>query len=89
MGVPRHRLANTPPFISRWLGYRSSYSTPLSPYSVAFWSFVAAFSGIFVIQATFRAHYFTERAVPSVIASYVRVDFSTGFCYMFYQYLEH
>jgi len=36
-----------------------------------FWMFVAAFCGIAVLQAIFgHAHYFIERGVPSIIASY-------------------
>lgn len=73
--MPHHALARIHPSISRWLGYRSSYPKPLSSYLVAFWSFIAAFCGMSVIQAAFRAHYFTQRAVPSVIASYVSVGF--------------
>ncbi|KIJ70017.1 hypothetical protein HYDPIDRAFT_73506, partial [Hydnomerulius pinastri MD-312] len=66
-----HRLSKAPPAISRWLGYRASPPKTLPEYGVWTWSFIAAFCGVSVLQAVFsRAHYFIERGVPSIIASY-------------------
>ncbi|KAF8958864.1 HPP family-domain-containing protein [Flammula alnicola] len=45
----------------------------LSPpdYIIYLWSFIGAFCGISLIQAVFgQAHYFIERGVPSIVASY-------------------
>ncbi|KIK93496.1 hypothetical protein PAXRUDRAFT_828921 [Paxillus rubicundulus Ve08.2h10] len=65
------RLSRVPPAISRWLGYRISPPKPIPEYSVWTWTFVAAFCGVSVLQAVFsRAHYFIERGVPPIIASY-------------------
>ncbi|KAF8558933.1 HPP-domain-containing protein [Imleria badia] len=66
----RSQQAGVTPSISRWLGYRSSPPKHLPLYGVALWSFIAAFCGVSVIQATFRAPYFTQRAVPPIIGSY-------------------
>ncbi|KAG9317516.1 HPP family-domain-containing protein [Chiua virens] len=63
-------LRKTAPYLSHWLGHRSSPPKPLPTYAVFFWSFIAAFCGVSVIQVPFRAHYFVQREVPSVIASY-------------------
>ncbi|KAH7916090.1 HPP family-domain-containing protein [Hygrophoropsis aurantiaca] len=66
-----HRLSRLPLPVSRWLGYRPSPPPPHPNYIVWFWSFVAAFCGISVIQAVFiNAHYFMQRGVPSIVASY-------------------
>jgi hypothetical protein len=65
-------LSRVPPAISRWLGYRASPPKPLPEYGVWTWTFVAAFCGVSVVQAVFsRAHYFIERGVPPIVASYV------------------
>ncbi|KAF8845887.1 HPP family protein [Paxillus ammoniavirescens] len=64
-------LSRVPPAISRWLGYRASPPKPLPEYGVWTWTFAAAFCGVSVIQAVFsRAHYFIERGVPPIVASY-------------------
>ncbi|KIJ20219.1 hypothetical protein PAXINDRAFT_108073 [Paxillus involutus ATCC 200175] len=64
-------LSRVPPAISRWLGYRASPPKPLPEYGVWTWTFVAAFCGVSVVQAVFsRAHYFIERGVPPIVASY-------------------
>ena len=71
MSAP-NRLARLPPYVSRWLGYRSGPLPKRADYIVYLWSFIGAFAGISVIQAVFeQAHYFVERNVPSIIASYV------------------
>ena len=67
-----HRLSKWPPWISHWLGYRALPPAPPKQYIVWFWSFFAAFCGISVIQLVFgKSHYFIERNVPSIVASYV------------------
>ncbi|KAK7059001.1 hypothetical protein VNI00_001625 [Paramarasmius palmivorus] len=67
----RSNLARLPPWISRWLGYRSSPPPKRADYVIWAWSFVGAFCGISVLQAVFgHARYFIRRNVPSVIASY-------------------
>ncbi|KAF9226519.1 HPP-domain-containing protein [Gyrodon lividus] len=66
-------LSRVPLAISHWLGYRASPPKPLlaESFTVWTWSFVAAFCGVSLLQAVFsRAHYFIERGVPSIIASY-------------------
>ena len=83
MEPSRRLLARMPPSITRWVGYRSSSPKPLPSYGIALWSFIAAFCGISVIQATFRADYFVQRGVPSVIASYVRVRLLRRLLYPF------
>ncbi|TFK62781.1 hypothetical protein BDN72DRAFT_889942 [Pluteus cervinus] len=66
-----HRLSTLPPWISHWLGYRSSPPSKRPDYVVWIWSFIGAFCGISVIQAVFsQAQYFIERGVPSIVASY-------------------
>lgn len=67
------RRSRLPPWASRWLGYHVSPPTPLPRYLTYFWSFIAAFAGLSVLQAIFNySHYFTARHVPGIIASYVR-----------------
>ncbi len=74
MSAP-NRLARLPPYISRWLGYRSGPAPQTGRlHRLYLWSFIGAFAGISVIQAVFeQAHYFVERnvAVPSLPATYV------------------
>jgi len=66
-----NRLARLPPSISRWLGYRNGPPAKRPDYIVYLWSFIGAFCGISVIQAVFeQAHYFVERGVPTIVASY-------------------
>ncbi|KAF8172652.1 HPP family-domain-containing protein [Pholiota molesta] len=66
-----NRLSRLPPVISRWLGYRSSPPPKRPDYIIYLWSFIGAFGGISLLQAVFgQAHYFIERGVPTVIASY-------------------
>ncbi|KAH8434874.1 HPP family protein [Aspergillus melleus] len=56
--------------MSRWLGYRSTTPKPLPPYATWFWSFIAAFCGLSVVQAVFNySQYFLDRGVPGIIAS--------------------
>ncbi|KAG7089424.1 hypothetical protein E1B28_011110 [Marasmius oreades] len=65
------RLSRIPTPISHFLGYRPSPPGKVPDYLVWFWSFIGAFCGIALLQAVFsQAHYFTERGVPSIIASY-------------------
>ncbi|KAJ8072284.1 hypothetical protein AAF712_007740 [Marasmius tenuissimus] len=65
------RLSKIPKPVSHWLGYRSTPPPKLPDYQVWFWSFVAAFCGISVLQAVFgQAEYFIRRGVPSIVASY-------------------
>ncbi|KDR76654.1 hypothetical protein GALMADRAFT_66897 [Galerina marginata CBS 339.88] len=66
-----NRLSRLPPWLSHWLGYRSEPLTKRSDYTIWFWSFIGSFLGISLIQAVFgQAHYFIERGVPSIVASY-------------------
>jgi len=70
--------ASTPPFLARfpasishWLGYRSSKPPKRPEYVVWISSWIAAFCGLSVIMAVFgQAHYFIERKVPLLVASY-------------------
>ncbi|KAG6811067.1 hypothetical protein H0H92_009127 [Tricholoma furcatifolium] len=67
----KHRLAQWPSWLSRWLGYRATPPAKRPDYIVWFWSFVGAFCGISLIQAVFgQAQYFISRGVPSIVASY-------------------
>ena len=75
MSPASHRLARLPRWLSRWLGYRDIPPARLVRYETCFWSFVAAFCGIALIQAVFgQAGYFIRRGVPPIIASYVRTS---------------
>ncbi|KDR76701.1 hypothetical protein GALMADRAFT_225647 [Galerina marginata CBS 339.88] len=68
---PANRLSRLPPWLSHWLGFRSGPLTKRPDYIIWFWSFVGSFLGISLIQAVFgQAHYFIERGVPSIVASY-------------------
>ncbi|KAF5318737.1 hypothetical protein D9619_011046 [Psilocybe cf. subviscida] len=68
---PANRLSRLPPQVSRWLGYRASPPPKRPDYIIYLWSFIGAFGGIALIQAVFgQAHYFIERSVPPIIASY-------------------
>jgi hypothetical protein len=70
--APPNRLARLPPWISHWLGYRSSPAKKQPVYIIYLWSFIGAFCGLSVLQAIFgHAHYFIDRHVPSIVASYV------------------
>ncbi|KAI4858728.1 HPP-domain-containing protein [Hypoxylon rubiginosum] len=65
------RLARLPPWISRWLGFRSSPPTPLPSPVNYLWSFITAFCGLSVLQVICNySEYFTSRHVPGIIASY-------------------
>ncbi|KAF4616880.1 hypothetical protein D9613_008922 [Agrocybe pediades] len=69
--VPPSRLSRLPTWISHWLGYRTKHQTKLPNYRIWMWSWIASFCGISLIQAVFgQAHYFIERGVPSIVASY-------------------
>lgn len=71
---PANRLSRLPPQVSRWLGYRATPPPKQPDYIIYLWSFIGAFGGIAMIQAVFgQAHYFIERKVPPIIASYVRI----------------
>ncbi|PYH81148.1 HPP-domain-containing protein [Aspergillus uvarum CBS 121591] len=64
-------LARLPPWLSHWLGYRASPPQPLPKYQIWLWSFISAFCGLCVVQAIFNySHYFLDRHVPGIIASY-------------------
>lgn len=70
--APPNRLARLPTWISHWLGYRSSPAKKQPVYIIYLWSFTGAFCGLSVLQAIFgHAHYFIDRHVPSIVASYV------------------
>ncbi|KAF9267927.1 HPP-domain-containing protein [Marasmius fiardii PR-910] len=65
------RLSRVPTPISHFLGYRSSPPKKVQDPLVWLWSFIGAFCGIALLQAVFgQAHYFIERGVPSIVASY-------------------
>ncbi|KAI0046951.1 HPP family protein [Auriscalpium vulgare] len=70
--VPQHNLLiHLPYWLSWWLGYRRTPPPRRAQYVVWFWSWVGAFCGLSVIMAVFgQAHYFIERHVPLLIASY-------------------
>lgn len=70
-------LARLPRSVSHWLGYRENAPKPPAKYLVHFWSFIAAFCGLCVVQAIFNySSYFIERGVPGLVASYVCLPFS-------------
>ncbi|KAJ6474224.1 HPP family-domain-containing protein [Mycena sanguinolenta] len=72
-------LSRLPPWISHWLGYRAAPPPKRPDYIVWLWSFIGAFCGLSILQAVFgHAHYFVERNVPSIIASYAA---SAVLCY--------
>lgn len=73
--APPNRLSRLPTYISRWLGYRPTPPAKNPEYVVWLWSWIGAFCGISLIQAVFQqSHYFVERGVPSIVASYVRTN---------------
>ncbi|KUJ15844.1 HPP family protein, partial [Mollisia scopiformis] len=64
-------LSRLPLWLSRWLGYRASAPKPEPQLVVYFWSFIASFCTISILQAIFSyASYFRARHVPAVIGSY-------------------
>ncbi|KAG0159652.1 HPP family protein [Penicillium digitatum] len=64
-------LARLPRSVSHWLGYRENAPKPPAKHLVHFWSFIAAFCGLCVIQGIFNySSYFIERGVPGIIASF-------------------
>ncbi|KAJ5562848.1 HPP-domain-containing protein [Penicillium sp. DV-2018c] len=64
-------LSRLPRPISHFLGYRATAPKPLPKYLVHIWSFLGAFAGLCVVQVIFNySHYFTDRGVPGLIASY-------------------
>ncbi|PYH40864.1 HPP family protein [Aspergillus saccharolyticus JOP 1030-1] len=64
-------LARLPPWLSHWFGYRASPPPPLPQYQIWLWSFLSAFCGLCCLQAIFNySHYFLDRHVPGIIASY-------------------
>ena len=66
-------LARLPRVISHFLGYRPKSPKPLPQYLIYLWSFINTFIALCVLQAIFRySHYFINRGVPGIIASYVR-----------------
>ncbi|KAI9878767.1 MAG: hypothetical protein M1830_010569 [Pleopsidium flavum] len=69
--APPKRLSRLPPWLSLWLGYRSSPPKTQPNYIVYVWSFIGAFCGLSIVQAVFgHAQYFINRRVPSIVASY-------------------
>lgn len=78
-----------PSWAARWLGYRSSPPKPEPQLVAYFWSFVASFCALGVLQAIFGyASYFQARHVPSVIGSFVSPEYFHGvLCFAWY--LEH
>ncbi|KAF8881024.1 HPP family-domain-containing protein [Gymnopilus junonius] len=69
--APSNPLSRLPLWFSHWLGFRAQPQTPRSHYIIWLWSFIGSFCGISLIQAVFgQAHYFIERGVPSIVASY-------------------
>ena len=65
-------LAQLPPWISRFFGYRGKPQPPSRNLLVCIWGFVGAFGGLGILFAVFtRSQYFTSRAVPPIVASYV------------------
>ncbi|KAI4214655.1 MAG: hypothetical protein LQ351_002728 [Letrouitia transgressa] len=70
-GKPPVRLSRLPPYLSRWLGYRSSPPEKQSKYIICPWSFIGAFCGLAVLQAIFgHARYFIDLDVPPIVASF-------------------
>ncbi|KAJ3881432.1 HPP family-domain-containing protein [Lentinula edodes] len=64
-------LARLPRWISHWLGYRASPAPKRPDYIIWIWSFIGAFGGLSILQAIFgQSHYFIQRNVPSIVASY-------------------
>ncbi|KAJ5576217.1 hypothetical protein N7535_003143 [Penicillium sp. DV-2018c] len=64
-------LSRLPPWISRWLGYRSEPVKPLPAYQIALWSFITSFCGLSILQVIFvYSEYFTSRHVPGIVASF-------------------
>ncbi|KAJ3997500.1 HPP family-domain-containing protein [Lentinula boryana] len=64
-------LARLPRWISHWLGYRAGPVPKQPDYIIWIWSFIGAFGGLSILQAIFgHSHYFLQRDVPSIIASY-------------------
>ncbi|KAF8654894.1 hypothetical protein AX16_003323 [Volvariella volvacea WC 439] len=69
--MPQNRLAYLPTWISHWLGYRATPPPKRPDYVIWFWTWIAAFGGISILQAVFgHAEYFIRRGVPSIVASY-------------------
>jgi hypothetical protein len=69
-------LAQLPPWISRFLGYRGQPKPPSGNLLVCIWGFIGAFGGLGILFAVFtRSQYFTSRAVPPIVASYVSMAF--------------
>jgi len=68
----RNILSALPRWCSRWFGHRPEPLPNCPNYVIWIWSFIGAFCGISVLQAVFeQAHYFIQRRVPTIIASYV------------------
>lgn len=66
-------LARLPAPVSHWLGYRAKASPTSPTWMVCVYGFVGAFCGLSVILAIFgHTDYFTSRAVPPIVASFVR-----------------
>ncbi|KAL9118794.1 MAG: hypothetical protein Q9187_004652 [Circinaria calcarea] len=65
------RLSRLPLWLSRWFGYRTEAPRKISDLSNALWSFIGAFCGLSILAAVFgHTHYFIERHVPEVVASF-------------------
>ncbi|VDB96607.1 unnamed protein product [Peniophora sp. CBMAI 1063] len=64
-------LSRLPPWVSRWLGYRSIPEPDLPPWNNNIWSWVGAFCELSVIAAIFgHSVYFTSRNVPVLLPSF-------------------
>ncbi|KAF8799410.1 hypothetical protein BYT27DRAFT_7149691 [Phlegmacium glaucopus] len=64
-------LSRLPSSFNRWFGHRSTPVPNQPNHIVWLWAFIGTFLGISLIQAVFgQAHYFIERGVPSIVASY-------------------
>ena len=69
-------LARLPAWLSRFLGYRGKPLPPSPTYIVCLWGFIGALGGLGILFAIFgHTTFFSSRAVPPIIASYVRNAF--------------
>lgn len=68
-------LSRLPASISRFLGYRDQKLPPSPTWVACLWGFIGAFGGLGILFAVFgHTDYFTDRSVPALVASYVRVS---------------
>jgi len=67
-------LARLPAPVSHWLGYRAKAPSSSPTWIICVYGFFGAFCGLSVILAIFgHTDYFTSRAVPPIVASFVRL----------------